>query len=243
MEKNKYRYNSWPLGQIPKELQRSELDQIKELGYEWSDPRDVIDIFENKVAKFAGSKYAVSCDCCSNGIFLSLMYLQQSNQFVSDINVTIPLHTYVSIPMQIMHARYGVNYEDIEWSGIYQLKPFQIWDGAGRWTEGMYVRNNALHVLSFQIKKRIPIGRGGMILTNSEHAYQWLKLATYDGRDLTLPYTHENHVQQIGYHMYMTPEDAARGIILIDSTPDVNEDTQNNTMYPDLKEMLKNIKT
>ena len=75
MEKNKYRYNSWPLGQIPKELQRSELDQIKELGYEWSDPRDVIDIFENKVAKFAGSKYAVSCDCCSNGIFLSLMYL------------------------------------------------------------------------------------------------------------------------------------------------------------------------
>jgi hypothetical protein len=42
------KYTSWPLGQVPKELQRPELDRLKELGYNWSDPRDVINMFEEK---------------------------------------------------------------------------------------------------------------------------------------------------------------------------------------------------
>ena len=33
-------------------------------------------------------------------------------------------------------------------------------------------------------KKKIPIGRGGAILTNDKKAYQWLKMARYDGRDI-----------------------------------------------------------
>jgi hypothetical protein len=65
----KVKYTSWPLGQVPKELQRPELDRLKELGYNWSDPRDVINMFEEKVAKFAGSKYAVSIDCFTWFIF------------------------------------------------------------------------------------------------------------------------------------------------------------------------------
>ena len=69
MSENKYKYNVWPLGKIPKELQRPELDLIKKLGYEWSDPREVIDIFEKKVADFSAWKDAVSVDCCSNGLF------------------------------------------------------------------------------------------------------------------------------------------------------------------------------
>ena len=39
--------------------------------------------------------------------------------------------------------------------------------------------------------------------------------------------------------MYMTPEDAARGIILMDNTPDVNEDSQDHTRYPNLTFTLK----
>ena len=240
MENKKYIYNSWPLGKLPKELQRPELDTIKEMGYKWSDPRDVIDIFESKIAKFSGSKYAVSVDCCSNGLFLCMKYIQNIPN--ERIKITIPNRTYVSVPMQILHAGFDVNYEEIEWSGIYQLKGTNIWDSAGRYTKDMYIGNDALQVLSFQIKKKIPIGRGGIILTDDIDAYNWLKLASYDGRDLTLPYTDENHVKQIGWHMYMTPEDAARGIILMDNVPEANDDFQNHQMYPDLRDLLKNIK-
>jgi dTDP-4-amino-4,6-dideoxygalactose transaminase len=141
--------------------------------------------------------------------------------------------------MQIKHAELNFRLEDFEWKGIYQLKGTRIWDGAGRFTENMFVGGEALQVLSFQIKKIIPIGKGGLILTNDEKAYNWLKLASYDGRDLTTPYTDGNHIKMFGYHMYMTPEDAARGIILMDRKSKVNEDSQNYTMYPSIKEMLK----
>ena len=40
----------------------------------------------------------------------------------------------------------------------------------------------------------------------------------------------------IGYHMYMTPEDAARGIIIMDSVPEENKDTGDSTTYSDLSE-------
>ena len=95
---SKIEYTSWPIGQVPKHLQRPELDQVKELGYDWEDPRDVIDMFEEKVAKFAGSKYACSIDSCSNGLFLAMKYLDVKG------TITIPKRTYVSPAMQIIHS-------------------------------------------------------------------------------------------------------------------------------------------
>jgi dTDP-4-amino-4,6-dideoxygalactose transaminase len=239
--KEQTHYNPWPIGKVPKELQRPELDKIKEMGYHWGDPRDVVDIFEKKVAEFAGSKYAVSVDCCSHGLFLSLKYLQSIGELKLGETITMPKMTYVSTAMQIINAGNKVSFEDLEWSGVYQFKPTRLWDGAVRWTKNMYVGNDALQVVSFQIKKRIPIGKGGCILTDSEETYKWLKLSSYDGRDLNTPYTDDNHVSMIGYHMYMTPEDAARGIILIDSVPEINEDTGNSNTYVDVEKIMKNI--
>jgi len=235
-----YKYNSWPLGKLPKEFQRQEPDKIKELGYNWNDPREIVDIFEEKVSKYAGSRYAVSCDCCSHGIFLSLQYLKSIGELKNNDIITIPNRTYVSVPMQIIHCGLKVEVEDIEWIGIYQLKGSRIWDSAVRWTKDMYIGNDALQVLSFQIKKRVPIGKGGMILTDSEDAYKWLKFASYDGRNLKTPYEDENHVNMIGYHMYMTPEDAARGIILMDSVPEINEDSESYLNYTEIRDIIKN---
>lgn len=233
---NKYVYNSWPIGQVPENLQRPELKKLKELGYKFDDPREVVDIFEQKLAEFSGCKYVVSCDCCTNGIFLSLKYLQ----LTSDVQtVTIPKRTYISIPMQIIHAGMVVEFEDISWSGIYQLKPFKLYDGAVRFTKGMYIGEETIQVVSFQIKKRIPIGRGGAILTNSKETYDWLKLASYDGRNLTTPYTDKTHVKMLGYHMYMTPEDAARGLLLMESIPEENEDTGSHLTYTDISHYFK----
>jgi dTDP-4-amino-4,6-dideoxygalactose transaminase len=222
------KYNSWPLGKLNSKFLRPELELIKKKGYSWKDPRDVVDMFEKKVAKFAGSKYAVSCDCCSHGIFLSLKYLNSK-----DI-ITIPNHSYLSIPMQILHAGSKVRFKYDEWSGIYQLKPYPVFDGAVRWTKNMY--KGGLHVLSFQIKKRIPIGRGGMILTDSIRAYNWLKKASYDGRNLKKDYM-KDKITFLGYHFYMTPEDAARGLLLMDMQPKINEESGNFNNYYDLSKI------
>jgi|ETNmetMinimDraft_8_1059916.scaffolds.fasta_scaffold34365_2 dTDP-4-amino-4,6-dideoxygalactose transaminase len=245
-------YKVWPIGKIPIEFQRDELDLVKKLGYNWDDPRDVVGMFEKKVAEFSGSKYACSVDSCSNGLFLALKYVNAEGTII------IPKRTYVSVPLQIIHASCNLKFEDREWSGVYQLKPYNIWDSATRWTKGMYVdftkeqrkvslphsdirirklehwkRNGAIQVVSFQIKKRIPIGRGGMILTDSKEAYDWFKCMSYDGRNLDKDYM-EDDFKMIGYHMYMTPEDAARGIILMDTVPEENEDSGNSTSYSDL---------
>jgi dTDP-4-amino-4,6-dideoxygalactose transaminase len=234
-------YNPWPIGQVPKHLQRRELEEVKKLGYRWKDPRDLVTAFEEDVARYAGSKYAVSVDCCSHGIFLSLTYLLWKNELRKGDEMTIPRHTYISVPMQIMHAGLRVRFIDKQWSGIYNIQGSRVWDGAVRWTEGMYVGGNALQVVSFQIKKRLPIGKGGMILTDDPKAYRQLKLMSYDGRDLNTPYDDPKHLKTIGYHMYMSPEDCARGIILMKNTPLKNEDSGGWDTYPDVEQMLSNV--
>ena len=207
-------YNPWPLGNIPKEKQRPELDMLKEKGYPIEDPRDAIDLFEKTIAEFAGSKYAISVDCCSHGLFLCLQYTNASG------TITIPSRTYVSVPMQILHSGCDLEFEDTKWFSKYQLKPYPIWDCALQFTEGMY--EGGFEVLSFQIKKTIPIGRGGMILTDDEDAYKWLKKASYDGRDLNAKYD-DDDFEVLGWHFYMTPEDAARGLLLFEDVSKANE--------------------
>lgn len=220
-------FNSWPSGNLPPEFQRSELDLVKHAGYHWNDPRDVVQIFEQKVADFAGAKYGIAVDCCTNGIFLSLKYLKARG------TIEIPKHTYQSIPMNIIHAGCTVAFRDEAWSGVYQLKPYPVWDCATRWQKNMYV--GGFHVISFQIKKRVPIGRGGMILTDDFEAAQWLSKARYDGRDLNISQW-EDDGDICGWHMYMTPEDAARGILLMDRVPQYTEDCGTWEKYADLSQ-------
>tara|TARA_B100000700_G_scaffold326689_1_gene438986 strand:+ start:262 stop:966 length:705 start_codon:yes stop_codon:yes gene_type:complete len=221
------KYDSWPIGRPPKEWDRPELEMVRRAGYEWDDPRDIIETFEQKMADYAGCKYGIAVDSCSSGIFLSLKYCEASG------TVTIPSRTYVSVPMQVKHAGCELEFENVKWSGIYQLKPYPVYDGAVRYTKGMYVGGNALQVVSFQIKKRLCIGKGGMILTDDPNAYKWLKKASYDGRDLEVYYP-EDEFEMLGWHMYMTPEDAARGLLIMDQLPEINEDSGCWENYSDL---------
>jgi dTDP-4-amino-4,6-dideoxygalactose transaminase len=228
-------YNSWPLGKLPENWRRPEPELIKKMGFQWQDPRDIINIFESLLASYAGSKYAVLTDTCSHALFLSLKF----RNFQGEIE--IPQNTYVSVPMQIIHAGARPIFRFEEWSGIYELKPVNIIDGAARFTKNMYFGNNSLHTLSFQIKKRLPIGKGGAILTDSKEAYDWLKLASYDGRNLDSEYTSKDHVKLLGWHYYMTPEDAARGIILFSELNEFNLDTMDYKHYPDVSKIIEDL--
>ena len=188
---------------------------------------NVVRDFENAIAEYAGSKYAVSVLSCSDAIFLSCLYKQVKE-------VIIPKYTYPSVPCGIINAGGKVKFTDEKWSGIYELKPYNIIDGALRFKRNMYVPGS-LHCLSFHLKKLLPIGRGGMILTDNKDAYDWLIKARFDGRTEGVPMTEDNFTM-LGFNMYMSPDAAARGLWLFDmiknkDLPDMNFEEQG---YPDL---------
>lgn len=233
-------YNPWPIGKVPVELQRVELRKVREAGYFYQDPRELVKMFEHKVALFTGARYAVSVDCCTHALELCMRYKIETEEINVGSNVLIPENTYVSVPMMLLKCGLSVKFEKIKWEGLYELQcggMTRVIDAAVRWREKMYLRGTMM-CLSFQIKKRIPIGRGGMILTDDKEAYEWLKLMRYDGRDLDLPYTHPDHVKAFGFHYYMTPEDAARGILLMDTIKE-RGDSGTWENYPNLQQWLK----
>ena len=199
---------------------------IKE--YLLSDPWDVVDLFEKKLAEYGGSKYAVAVDNCTDAMFLCLKYLKAGGE------VTLPKRTYVSVPCTVIHAGCKVKFEDIEWSGAYQLNPYPVWDGATRMQRGMYVKDS-YYCLSFHRRKHIPIGKGGMILTDDKRAYEWFKVARYEGRHMDKFYK-DDYFDMIGWNMYMPPEQAAEGLELFKGIKDHNDDLETSGMHKDLSE-------
>lgn len=190
-------------------------------------PYQVVEEFEKMIAQFAGAKYGVAVESCSAALFLCCLYKKVGE-------VTIPSRTYTSVPCSIINAGGTVNFVDKEWQGVYELEPYNIWDGALRFKEGMY--KGGLHCLSFHIKKTIPIGRGGMILTDDEEFVKWAVKARFDGRDpIPLQYEKPN---MIGWDFYMTPEQAVRGIQLFRAflltNKSQNDMDSTKQGYPDL---------
>lgn len=191
---------------------------------------EIVKAFEETVAEYAGSKYAVAVDSCSNALFLSCLYVN-----VKDKDVFIPKRTYPSVPCAIIHAGGRVKFKDIEWNGVYQLEPFPVYDGAKRFCKHMYVPNS-FHCLSFHSKKHIPIGKGGMILTNDQDAYKWFKLMRFDGRE-EVSLSKQKTFDVVGWNFYMSPENAARGLWFMGFIKDFNEDLIEDPPYPDLSQM------
>jgi dTDP-4-amino-4,6-dideoxygalactose transaminase len=185
-------------------------------------PYKIVQMFEEEVAEYTGAPYAVSVDSCTNALFLCCKYLNVAS-------VEIPKKTYVSVAQSIMHAGGKVNLTDSDWQGVYQLKPYPIYDAAKRFTSNMYLPNTYM-CLSFHTKKHLKIGKGGMILTDDMDAVKWLKKARYEGRD-EVPYQTDD-ISTLGWNMYMTPVEAATGLMLMQNMPLHNEDLKEN--YPDL---------
>lgn len=188
-------------------------------------PYDIVRSFEETIAEWAGSKYAVAVESGTAALFLSCLYRKVKE-------VTIPKFTYPSVPASIINAGGKVRFSDKKWRGVYELAPYRIWDGALRFRKGMY--NGGLHCLSFHIKKHLPIGRGGMVLTDDWEAYKWLKLMRFDGRE-ELP-LEDTTISVVGWNMYLTPEQAARGLQLFELVKNRgNEDMDSEAQgYPDL---------
>tara|TARA_R110000851_G_scaffold175874_5_gene322331 strand:- start:1678 stop:2298 length:621 start_codon:yes stop_codon:yes gene_type:complete len=187
-------------------------------------PYKIVKMFEEEVALYTGAPYAVAVDNCTNALFLCCKYHQATE-------VIIPKKTYLSVPMSIIHSGAEVVFEDREWEGIYQLKPYPIYDSAKRLTSRMYIAGTAM-CLSFHVKKQLAIGKGGMILTDDLKMVEWLKKARYEGRS-EVNYKDDN-ITSLGWNMYLTPQQASHGLALMQNYPEDVDDLEENEGYQDL---------
>ena len=190
-------------------------------------PYKIVKMFEEEIAHYTGAPYAVSVNSCTNALFLSCKYLN-----IESRDIIIPKRTYLSVPQSIQQAGGNVVFEEQGWEGIYQLKPFPIYDAAKRFTSNMYIAGS-LMCLSFHIKKHLKIGKGGMILTDSQDAVKWLKASRYEGRTDGIKY-HEDQIGEEGWNMYMSPEQATRGLMLMQNYPQQMPDLPEDPPYRDL---------
>ena len=202
-------------------------------------PYKIVKMFEEEIAQYTGAPYAVSVDSCTNALFLICKYLNVEE-------VTIPCKTYLSVPQSIMHAGGEVIFDKRgktnHWSGIYQLKPYPIYDAAKRLTKDMYIPGSFMS-LSFHIKKQLPIWKGGMILTDDEKAVELFTRARYEGR--SQKFYKDDDIEFCGWNMYMTPQQAAHGLAMFQNYSEHKQDLEEKGGYRDLTEftVFKNHKT
>jgi dTDP-4-amino-4,6-dideoxygalactose transaminase len=193
-------------------------------------PYKIVQMFEEEISIYTNSPYAISVDNCTNALFLCCKYLEVKE-------VTIPSKTYLSVPMSIINSGgeviFDTSPETNHWTGVYQLKPYPIYDSAKRLTSNMYIPGTFM-CLSFHIKKNLGIGKGGMILTDDLEAANWFKKARYEGRGEK--YYKEDNISSIGWNMYMTPQDAAHGLCLLQNYPQHKSDQEELNGYRDLTE-------
>lgn len=199
-------------------------------------PFDVVRQFEDALSDYTEAPYVVAVDSCTNALFLSLLYWRTgpSDRFGRKVVANIPKRTYVGVPMAAKNAGYVIEWRDEDWRGAYHIGGTPVVDAAKRLRRGMY-EPNTLMCMSFQAYKHLPIGRGGAILTDSASAAQKLRKMRLDGRTERARLQEPDSFDTLGYHMYMTPPDAARGMWLLSAAKDVYEDQTDK--YQDLSKI------
>lgn len=207
----------------------------------------VTEQFEEELAKYTGASYAVTVDNMSNALFLALYYENNIKKSIKE-SVTIPKHTYPSVPCEIIHAGLKVEFAGEEiftqldeskgtLKGGYQLVGTNVWDCALEFSTNMYVRKGQHMCVSFTGPyKHFKLSKGGAILTDDYQAYLWFKRARYSGRR-ECSY-HDDNFDMLGWNFYMMPELAARGLLLMNQFYDINGNPKHNEdvemPYPDL---------
>lgn len=183
--------------------------------------------FEKLISDYYGSRYAIAVDCCTHAIELCLRLTKPKS-------VTCPKHTYVSIPMTFEKLNLKWNWSDHQWQDFYYITP-NIVDAAVYWQELGY-KPGTLMCLSFQYRKHLNVGRGGMILLDDTEHYKQLCKMRYDGRLDNIPWA-EQDIDTLGYHYYMTPETAKLGIERFKEVVKVTPKRWSYLNYPNLSNM------
>ena len=183
--------------------------------------------FENKLAQFFGSPYAIAIDCCTHGVELSLRYTKAQV-------IEVPKHTYLSIPFLAHKLNIELKWKDDNWRDYYYLTDTVI-DAAVLWKKDSYIPGTYMNI-SFQYQKHLSLGRGGVILTDNKIAAEELKKMSYDGRLPNIPWREQN-IPSVGYHYYMTPETAQLGLSKLENAINSQPRQWVTEDWPDLTNM------
>lgn len=187
-----------------------------------------IEKFEQELAKFYAAPYAVAVDCCTHALELCLRH-QKIKHY------SVPKRTYISVPF--LANKLGITFEwrDENWQDYYYLGGTNIIDAAVLWEKDSYIPNTFM-CISFQYRKHLSLGRGGIILTDSKKDAIMLKKMSYDGRLPDIPWRDQD-IETIGYHYYMTPETAEMGLKKIPNAIKEKPKKWVVSDWPDLTEM------
>lgn len=191
---------------------------------------EIIGEFEQAIAEFFGSPYAVAVDSCTHGIELCLRYTKETK-------ISVPKRTYLSVPFLAEKMGLEREWRDEEWEDYYTLNygDKRIIDAAVLWKKDSYIPNTFM-CLSFQYQKHLSLGRGGVILLDNEEDFITLKKMSYDGRLPNIPWREQN-IDTVGFHYYMTPETAKLGLEKIKQAIETTPKKWLVTDWPDLTEM------
>jgi len=187
----------------------------------------IVEEFEKKIANFFGSPYAVAVDCCTHGLEVCLRYTKEEI-------IRVPFRTYISIPFLASKLSIKLQWKDENWNDYYYISE-RIIDAAVLWKKDSYIKNTFM-CISFQFRKHLNLGRGGMILCPDKKSYNELKKMIYDGRDPNIPWREQN-IESLGYHYYMTPETASKGIEKLPEAIKRDPKKWKITEWPDLRNM------
>lgn len=191
-------------------------------------PFKVVEMFEEAIAEYCGSRFAIAVDSCTNALTLCCDYCKVDE-------VTIPKHTYASVPQSIINAGGKVRFrEDDNWQelGWYALEPYNIIDSARLLTSDMY-EFSSLTCLSLHWGKTLNLGQGGVILTDHKEVADWLKKARWDGRTAGVAPI-DDKITFIGRHCPMSPRDAADALTRLHFLPKHNKPLPIEKGYADL---------
>jgi dTDP-4-amino-4,6-dideoxygalactose transaminase len=190
-------------------------------------PFKVVEDFEEAIAEYCGSKYAVAVDSCTNALTLCCDYFKVKE-------VTIPKFTYVSVPQSIILAGGKVAFKDYEWqeTGRYRLEPYHIWDSARLCTMDMH-QFGEYECLSLHWGKTFNLGQGGVILHDNAEAQEYFKKARWDGRTAGKA-PKDDEITMIGRHCPMSPRDAADALTRLHFLPKHNAPLPYEAGYADL---------
>jgi perosamine synthetase len=164
----------------------------KVLNSNWWDKGPIVEQFEKEFAALVGAKYAVATNSCTMALEIAVQIAELPEE------VTVSPFTFISSAACILRAGKKVKFVDIdEYTKCAKKADIQVLY-AGNEVEGGYIYDMAhfgggthkglISCWSFQARKNIPCGDGGMLTTNNEALYKRAKAISWYGVEKS---THE----------------------------------------------------